>query len=328
LQPPDFWRREANPWPARLLSPLGTLYGAAATLRRWSNQPYHPGVPVIVAGGLTLGGSGKTPLALALAERLKSRRPHFLSRGYGGRLAGPLAVDPALHSAADVGDEPLLLAAAAPTWVSRDRPAGARAAVAAGAGLLVLDDGFQNPFIAKDLAFLAIDGEVGLANGHVFPAGPLREPAGSAFARASAVILIGEDKTGVGRRIAGRCPVLPARLVPGPDALALRGQRVLAFAGIGRPEKFFCTLAAIGAEVAERRAFADHHRYSPREARDLLAAAKARDLTLVTTEKDQARMARAPELAALQAASLVLPIVLEFDDAPALMRRVRGALRR
>lgn len=315
MQPPDFWRREANPWPARLLSPLGTLYGAAATLRRWSRQPYHPGVPVIVAGGLTLGGSGKTPLALALAERLKPRRPYFLSRGYGGRFAGPVAVDPALHGAADVGDEPLLLAAAAPTWVSRDRPAGARAAVAAGAGLLVLDDGFQNPFIAKDLAFLAIDGEVGLANGHVFPAGPLREPAGSAFARASAVVLIGEDKTGIGRRIAGRCPILPARLVPGPEALALRGQRVLAFAGIGRPEKFFVALAALGAELVGRHGFPDHHPYSAAEADALVVEAAARNARPVTTAKDHVRLPL-PVRAQVSVAS----VTLQFEDLAALDR--------
>ena len=315
MQPPDFWRREANPWPARLLSPLGTLYGAAATLRRWSHQPYHAAVPVVVAGGLTLGGSGKTPLALALAERLKARRPHFLSRGYGGRLAGPIAVDPALHEAADVGDEPLLLAATAPTWVSRDRPAGARAAVAAGAGLLVLDDGFQNPFIAKDLAFLAIDGEVGLANGHVFPAGPLREPATSAFARASAVVLVGEDRTGFAARVAGRCPILPARLVPGPEALALRGQRVFAFAGIGRPEKFFAALAGLGAELVGRRSFADHHPYSAAEADALVVEAAARNARPVTTAKDHVRLP-----APVRAQVTVASVTLQFDDLAALDR--------
>src|SRR5262249_52315367 len=148
------WRRGGNPWPARLLAPAGWAYGWATILRRRAHRPYRPPVPVVVAGGLTLGGAGKTPLALALAERLAQRNPHFLSRGYGGRQAGPLRVDPARHSAADVGDEPLLLAAAAPTWVARDRAAGARQAAAAGAGLIILDDGFQNPFLAKDLALL------------------------------------------------------------------------------------------------------------------------------------------------------------------------------
>ena len=315
MQPPDFWRREANPWPSRLLSPLGTLYGAAATLRRWSHQPYRPTVPVVVAGGLTLGGSGKTPLALALAERLKPRRPYFLSRGYGGRFAGPLAVDPARHGAADVGDEPLLLAAAAPTWVARDRPAGARAAAAAGAGLLILDDGFQNPFIAKDLAFLAIDGEVGLANGHVFPAGPLREPAGGAFARASAVVLIGEDRTGLAARIAGRCPILQAWLVPAADAMALGGQRVYAFAGIGRPEKFFAGLERLGAEVVSRRAFPDHHPYGAAEIETLLAEAAARNARPVTTAKDQVRLP-----AAQRARVSVASVALRFDDLAALDR--------
>src|SRR5262245_22992131 len=162
MREPAFWRRGGNPWPARLLAPAGWIYGAATVLRRRVHRPYRAPVPVVVAGGLTLGGAGKTPLAIALAERLAGRHPHFLSRGYGGREAGPLRVDPARHDATDVGDEPLLLAAAAPAWVARDRPAGAREAAAAGAGLIILDDGFQNPFLAKDLALLAIDGESGI----------------------------------------------------------------------------------------------------------------------------------------------------------------------
>jgi tetraacyldisaccharide 4'-kinase len=316
MRPPDFWRAGANPWPARLLLPAAALYGAATVLRRRRHRPYRPPVPVIVAGGLTLGGSGKTPLALALADRLKFRRPYFLSRGYGGRVRGPVAVDPARNTAAEVGDEPLLLARSAPTWIARDRAAGARAAVEAGAGLLILDDGFQNPFIARDLAFLALDGEGGIGNGFVFPAGPLREPAASAFARASAVVLIGEDRTGIGRLVAGRCPILSARLHPGPEAQALAGTRVFAFAGIGRPEKFFASLERLGAELVGRRAFADHHPYTTAEAASLLADANAKNAVAVTTAKDHVRLPPA-----VQGHVTVATIELIFDE-PATLDRM------
>jgi tetraacyldisaccharide 4'-kinase len=258
MREPRFWRRGGDPWPARLLVPVGALYGAATILRRWGHQPYRAPVPVVVAGGITLGGAGKTPLALALAELLAARHPHFLSRGYGGSEAGPLRVNLSHHGAMDVGDEPLLLAASAPTWVARDRAAGAKAAAAAGAGLIILDDGFQNPFLAKDLAFLTIDGESGLGNGHVFPAGPLREPLATALRRAQAVVLIGEDRTGIGGLIAGRCPVMPARL-EAADPATVASKPVYAFAGIGRPEKFFASLESAGAVIAGRREFPDHH---------------------------------------------------------------------
>jgi tetraacyldisaccharide 4'-kinase len=315
MRAPDFWRADANPWPARLLLPAAAVYGAATVLRRWRHRPYRPPVPVVVAGGLTLGGSGKTPLAIALAERLKSRHPFFLSRGYGGRLRGPARIDPARNTAAEVGDEPLLLARSAPTWIARDRAAGARAAVEAGAGLLILDDGFQNPFIAKDLAFLAIDGEGGIGNGLVFPAGPLREPAAAALGRASAVILIGEDRAGIERLVAGRCPVIPARLLPGPGAKALAGTRVFAFAGIGRPEKFFASLERLGAEVVERRAFADHHPYTAAEAAALLADAGAKGALPVTTAKDHVRLPPA-----VQGHVTVATIELAFDEPAELDR--------
>jgi tetraacyldisaccharide 4'-kinase len=309
MRAPDFWRADGNPWPARLLLPAAALYGAATVLRRWRHRPYRPPVPVVVAGGLTLGGSGKTPLAIALAERLKSRRPFFLSRGYGGRVRGPALIDPTRNTAAEVGDEPLLLARIAPTWFARDRAAGARAAVEAGARLLILDDGFQNPFIAKDLAFLAIDGEGGIGNGLVFPAGPLREPAAAALARANAVILIGEDRTGIEHLVAGRCPMFSARLLPGSEAKALAGARVLAFAGIGRPEKFFASLERLGAEVIERRAFADHHPYTASEAAALLAAAGAKDALPVTSAKDHVRLPPA-----VQGHVTVATIELAFDE--------------
>src|SRR5689334_14659171 len=215
-------------------------------------------------------------LSRLLAARGKA--VHVVTRGYGGQLAGPLAVDPARHGAEEVGDEPLLLAAAVPTWVARDRAAGARAAVAAGAEILLLDDGFQNPALAKDLSLLAVDGGYGFGNGLVMPAGPLREPFGAGLARAQAVVLIGEDEAGVVRTIEaglGRLKLLRADLVPAADAAAeLAGRRVLAFAGIGRPAKFFVTLERLGAEIAETRAFPDHHPYAASEIETLLAAAR------------------------------------------------------
>jgi len=313
LREPEFWKRDANPWPARLLLPVEGLYALATVIRRWCHRPYRPPVPVVVAGGLTLGGSGKTPLALALAERLAARRPHFITRGYGGRSKGPLRVDPMRHTAAEVGDEPLLLAGQAPTWVARNRAAGARAAVEAGAGLLILDDGFQNPFLAKDLALLSIDGEGGIGNGHVFPAGPLREPLTLALGRATAVVRIGDDLVGVERLVRGRRPILPASLLPTDEAAALAGRRVFAFAGIGRPEKFFASLRTLGAELVTTRAFPDHHPYSATEAAVLLSEAAQMKAIAVTTAKDQVRLPPA-----VRGQVTVLAIRLAFAQSRAL----------
>jgi len=313
LREPEFWKSGGNPWPARALLPFSGLYAMETALRRWRNRPYRPPVPVVVAGGLTLGGSGKTPLALALAERLMARKPHFITRGYGGRSRGPLTVDPSRHSAAEVGDEALLLARMAPTWVARNRAAGARAAVEAGAGLLVLDDGFQNPFLAKDLALLSIDGEAGLGNGHVFPGGPLREPLAFALRRAAAVVRIGDDLVGVERLVRGSCPIIPARLVPTPEAVSIAGQRVFAFTGIGRPEKFFTSLHATGAELVTTRAFPDHHPYTAIEAANLLSEAAQLKALPVTTAKDQVRLPRA-----VQGHVTVFAVRLVFTQSPEL----------
>ena len=293
--------------------PASGIYAMATVLRRWRHRPYRPPVPVVVAGGLTLGGSGKTPLALALAERLAARKPHFVTRGYGGRSKGPLQVDPSRHSAAEVGDEPLLLARQAPTWVARNRAAGARAAVEAGAGLIILDDGFQNPFLAKDLALLSIDGEGGLGNGHVFPGGPLREPLAFALRRAAVVVRIGDDLVGVERLVRGRRPIIAARLVPTPEAAGIAGQRVFAFTGIGRPEKFFASLRATGAELVTSRAFPDHHPYTSVEAANLLSEATQLKALPVTTAKDQVRLPRA-----VQGHVTVFAIRLVFSQSPEL----------
>jgi len=332
MRAPAFWWRPPGVLSA-LLAPLGAIYGvvAAARLKAGGSRAR---LPVICVGDPTLGGAGKTPTALALAKLLLAagERPCFITRGYGGRERGPLRVDPAAQAADDVGDEALLLARTAPAVVAADRVAGARLALSTKPSVLVLDDNFQNPALVKDFSLLVIDGESGAGNGRVFPAGPLRAPLAAQLEQAQALVCIGKGQAGAAiAALAAKknIPSFAARIVP--DAAAARklaGRRVLAFAGIGRPEKFFRTLAEIGAETAERRAFPDHHAYSPREAEELLAAANRENLLLVTTEKDQVRFARTPELAALHAASIALPIVLEFDDAPALMRRLSGALRR
>jgi tetraacyldisaccharide 4'-kinase len=286
---PESWARDGVA--ARLLQPLAWCYAAAGSARRHLTRPERVPVPVICVGNLVAGGAGKTPVALSLARRLQRRglNPHFLSRGYGGELAGPLRVDPSRHGAADVGDEPLLLAAAAPTWVSRDRVAGAYAAAAAGAGLLIMDDGFQNPSIAKDLALVVIDGGYGFGNRHVMPAGPLREPIAAGLARADAAILVGDDTCDAASAL-GTTPVLRARLRP-TNAESWRDRPVVAFAGIGRPAKFFATLEEMGARVLVRRGFPDHHRYAEAELQALAHDAGAAGAQLVTTEKDAMRLA-------------------------------------
>src|SRR6266545_412161 len=272
MREPAFWWREAAT-AARLLAPVAVLYGAVAGARL-RLRGRRAGVPVVCIGNLTVGGAGKTPAALAVARILAAagERPGFLSRGYGGELAGPLAVDPARHGAAEVGDEPLLLARAAPTVVARARVAGAKAAHAAGASVIVMDDGFQNPSLAKDFSVLVIDGRRGLGNGKVFPAGPLRAPLGAQLARADAVVLVGA--MGEAASIAGaaaearKLPLFQARFEPDRETIAtLAGRRVLAFAGIGDPEKVFATLREAGVTVAATRSFADHHRYTLADAR-------------------------------------------------------------
>lgn len=332
MRAPAFWWRPRG-LASALLAPLGAVYGAV-TGARLKRRGTSAGIPVICVGDPTLGGAGKTPTAIALTKLLLAagERPCLITRGYGGRERGPRLVDAAVDGADAVGDEALLLARAAPTVVAADRVAGSRFAARVKPTVLVLDDGFQNPALAKDFSLLVIDGANGIGNGRVFPAGPLRAPLAAQLAKAQALVCIGKGAAceAVAALAKKRnIPAFAAKIIPEPlAAQKLKGCRVLAFAGIGRVEKFFRTLADIGAEVVERRAFPDHHSYSSREAEELLAAAKARDLVLVTTEKDQARIARAPELAGLHAASVVLPIVLEFEDAAALMRCLTDALRR
>jgi tetraacyldisaccharide 4'-kinase len=313
MRAPEFWAHDTLP--GRLLAPLGEAYGMAGRLRRWLLRPVRAGVPVICVGNLVAGGAGKTPVVMALAAHLiaRGRRPHLLTRGYGGRLRGPLRVDPARHDAAAVGDEALLLAEIAPTWCARDRVAGARAAVAAGADLLVMDDGFQNPSLHQDLALLVVDGSFGFGNRRLLPAGPMRERLASGLARASAVVQLGDDELGLDALLPQGVPWLRARLCAGPDAPDLRGRRVVAFAGIGRPEKFFRSLADAGALLVGRHGFADHHPYRRREILALLAEAAAKEALCVTTAKDRVRVP-----ADLRAPITILPATVSWQDPAAL----------
>jgi tetraacyldisaccharide 4'-kinase len=317
VRAPSFWWQEPGA-AAALLAPVAAVYGAVAAARlRQAGE--RAGVPVLCVGNPTVGGSGKTPTALALARVLidAGERPFLLSRGYAGRLAGPVRVDPQHHRADDVGDEPLLLAHCAPTVVARDRVAGARVAHAAGATVLVLDDGFQNPSLAKDLSILVIDARREAGNGHVFPAGPLRAPLQAQLDRAQAILLIGDRPLASVAREAGArgLTLFHGRLVPdAPSVAALTGSRVLAFAGIGDPEKFFATLSEAGVDVAIRRGFPDHHRFTAADAETLLAEADRAGLSLVTTEKDFVRLGHKRALAPLAARTRVLPVALAIED--------------
>ena len=288
MKPPAFWQRDGLV--PLLLSPLSHI--VAGTTRRRVRQPgAKMSVPVLCCGNASVGGAGKTTVVLDLVRRLRRRgiTVHCLTRGYGGRVRDVLRVDLARHSAAAVGDEPLLLAAEAPTWIGADRVASGRAAVAAGAKFLLMDDGLQNPGLSKTASLLIIDGAVGFGNGRVMPAGPLREPAGEAALRCRAAVLIGADQAGAGTAV-GDLPVLNAWLEPDR---ALGGERVFAFCGIGRPGKFFETVAAAGAVLAGSARFADHHPYTMRDLEAVLAAADRLNAQPLTTAKDAVRIAEA-----------------------------------
>lgn len=316
MKTPFWWDRD-GPLP-RLLDPFGALYGAATAWRLARGTPWRAPVPVICVGNVTAGGAGKTPVCLDLLRRLPG--VHGLLRGYGGEERGPLRVDPALHGYQQVGDESLLLAQAGPTWISRDRAAGARAMAAAGARGIVMDDGLQNPSLQKDLALLVVDGGFGFGNRRVIPAGPLREPLRRVWGRVSAVVIVGDDTAGVARRVPAGLPVLRAQVVPGPSALALRGQRVVAFAGIGRPEKFFVTLRRLGAEVVAVHPFADHYPYAPADVQPILDEAYQLGAIPVTTEKDAVRLP--PDQ---RSQVNVLSIGLAWEDEAALTAVLSGA---
>ena len=313
LRSPAFWHASGESLLPLLLSPFAAVT-AAITAHRVARPGWRAPVPVICCGNVTVGGAGKTTLALDLGRRLIARghRGHFLSRGYGGRGGGTHRVAPG-DTAAEVGDEPLLLAEVAPTWTGADRAASARAAVAAGAELLLLDDGLQNPTLCKDLSLLVIDGATGFGNDYVLPAGPLREPVAAGASRCHAAVLIGTDLAGAAAALPPGLPLLRARLVHGPEVDALAGRRVLAFAGIASPEKFFVTLEEAGVVLAGRVGFRDHHSFTNGELRRLLDQAARLDALPVTTRKDAVRLP-----AALLAEVRVAGVAIAWEDPAAI----------
>jgi len=312
---PDFWQKGRGGWKACALMPAAALYAAGAGLRSWISKPVRVGAPVLCVGNVTAGGTGKTPVVIALARTARAMGVHaaVVSRGYGGGLAGPVKVDAAQHRASDVGDEPLLIAAHAETWVAKDRVAGARAAVEGGADIIILDDGFQNPTLHKDVSIVVVDGRFGFGNGRRFPAGPLRETLPSAMGRADLVLLMGRDDAGVADYIGGDVRVEHAALRPeAPDSLA-PGTKCVAFAGIGLPMKFFATLRSIGVDVLAEHPFPDHFMYGQGDLDELLSEAESLKATLVTTAKDYVRL---PVEAARKITVLEVGVDFENLDLP------------
>ncbi len=302
MQAPEFWSRDdiASRLAALALSPLGALYGASVAYKARTARPYRSHVQVVCVGGLTAGGAGKTPVSIAVAEVLAKRDLH-----------GPLFVDSHRHGAHEVGDEPLLLARIAPVIVARDRRAGAAFADAHQLDAIVMDDGHQNFQLAKDLSIVVLDGDTPFGNGRMLPAGPLREPVAQGLARADAVVTLGEKRPAIPPYDG---PVLAARLRPAAEA-DLRGKRVLAFAGIGRPQKFFELLRTRGAELVDSRSFPDHHAYTASELTQLKSAAATGKARLMTTEKDYVRMSQAQ-----REAIEFLRVAALFDDQAGLER--------
>ncbi len=321
IRAPEFWNykhgRAAAPFLRAVLTPLGLLYAKATASRIANTQSYDPGIPVISVGNATMGGTGKTPLTAYLLASFNrfDINAHSLSRGYGGSEKGPLKVS-FKHSYKQVGDEPLLLARHGTAWVSVGRDDGARAIKGAGGELIILDDAHQNPQIKKTLSFLVVDGEIGFGNERVFPAGPLREPVKAALSRTDAVILM--------LPFSGFKPdaELLDKLKPKPVIRAYLSPsnpppqgKLFAFAGIGRPDKFFAALRRAGAELVDSLAFANHKPYSPEDIKNLLELAKEYDAQLITTEKDYVRLPKGFEKHVTS-----WPVSVRFEDELGLRR--------
>ena len=326
MKAPGFWYAKPPSVLGALLSPFGCLYGAATALRQRKGPAIDTGLPVICVGNLTAGGAGKTPVVIDILHRLAARgaHPQVISRGYGGAApTTPHRVDPATDDAAAVGDEPLMIASSAPVWITADRPAAAEAARGTGADALVLDDGFQDPSLKKNLSLVVADGRHGFGNGFMIPAGPLRETVRAGLARADALVIMGDDAWGLAdavRRFGPPgLPVLTARVRPGPEVAEIAKDLCLAFAGIGHPDKFFQTLMDHGCRLAGHRAFPDHHPYSRADLDGLRRRAEALKARLVTTEKDVQRIPREA-----REGIEVLTITLEWDDEAALDRLLQS----
>ncbi len=320
LEPPTWWYNDRIPFAAWGLLPISKLYGAAVKRRFRKSSPYRSKLPVICVGNFTMGGAGKTPVALKLAQMLRSRGhdPGFLTRGYGGRERGPHLVDARTDDAALVGDEALLLAEAAMTAVSRDRPAGTRLLETLGATVIIMDDGFQNPSLVKDFSLIAVDAGAGIGSGHVFPLGPLRAPLPFQMAMADAALVLGRPQeveagaNGFLKRDLSCLPLFHANVAPLIDA-EITGEAVVAFCGIGRPLKFFDTLEIAGYKVLLARSFPDHHPFTEEDARSLIAEANSLGAQLITTGKDHVRLrGHSGARGELFRKSLPLPVAVEF----------------
>ena len=334
VRAPRFWSQTDSILPS-ILAPLSGVYDACARARAALTSPQNASIPVVCVGNAVVGGAGKTPCTIALLSRLRAADvdAHAISRGYGGHVAGPHRVDRATDTAADVGDEPLLLAQAGPTWVSRDKVAAARSAAEAGAQVVVLDDGLQNPTLKKDLSLLVVDASSGTGNGRLLPAGPLREPLERALGRVAAAIVL--DGAGTGKdggwpdtinSLRDGLPVFSARLVPVVAALQSLEHPVVAFAGLGHPEKFFSLLYGMGCDLVGTYPFPDHHRYSPNDIMQIVEAAAAKGARTVTTAKDAVRL---PQEA--QDMVDVIDVVVEFQDeagVDALLQPIVQAIQR
>ncbi len=290
MRAPLFWHDGS--FPSRLLLPLSWLYRAGFDLRAKTARPFKAAAPIICIGNLVAGGAGKTPVAMAIANILQQRGKSvtLLTRGHGGSLRGPHLIDVQRHHASDVGDETLLLAACAPTIMAKNRAHGAKTAADAGAKIILMDDGFQNPTLKKDFSFVVVDGHFGFGNGRLLPAGPLREPLQQGLARADAFVLIGEDRHGLAPMLSAKHTLIRAHMELDESVNHIRGQRVVAFAGIGRPEKFFRSLREFGCEVKNATGFPDHYRFRESDLLALRAQADKRKAILVTTAKDYARI--------------------------------------
>ncbi|MCP4394626.1 MAG: tetraacyldisaccharide 4'-kinase [Alphaproteobacteria bacterium] len=292
METPKFWTSRKHPL-SRLLQPLGWLYAGASSLRNVLAAPKKASIPVICIGNVTAGGSGKTPVAIAIAEHLINNEKidaHFLTRGYGGSTS-EVKADLNEHTADQIGDEPMLLAKTAPTWVYPNRVRGAKTAASYGAELIIMDDGMQNPCLVKDMSFIVVDGKFGIGNGRIIPAGPLREHFEIGAKRADAIIIIGKDETGIQRLCPPSMPIFKASLEPNAnDAEKIKGRSVIAFAGIGRPSKFFDTLRDIGCNVVSTYEFKDHYPYAPTDIQPILDEAFRMDAVPVTTAKDYVKL--------------------------------------
>lgn len=318
MRAPGFWSLATPDWRARMLSPLGRLYAAATARRLAKGTRFAPGVPVICVGNINVGGTGKTPTVIALLERLRDlyRTPHVISRGYGGSLKGPVRVDPARHTADQVGDEPLLMANFADVWVADDRAEGARAAVAEGAQVLVLDDGFQDPALRHDLSLVVVDAATGFGNGLCLPAGPLREPAEVGLSRADMLMVVGDTPWSP----PDTAPeTVHATLQPLATGMPWNECRAFAFAGIGRPQKFFETLRDLGTDIVRSEALGDHAKLSSALLRRFEQDAMALGAQLVTTEKDAVRLPPS-----FRSKVITLPVRLQIDDDLPLKTRLKA----